>query len=72
MPKHKCLTPGCRHKAAARGLCKTCYSAVTRMIARREVTEAQAIKRKLLLPSKKRSKVRDALQRSLVRLSEGK
>jgi hypothetical protein len=48
-----CIVKGCGHKAAMRGVCKSCAEAAYRAIRGGQVTDAQLVKAGLLLPKRR-------------------
>lgn len=53
LPQTKCLMPGCQRMAIKRGLCPGCHQGTRRRINLGKTTEAEAIKRGLMLPSRR-------------------
>lgn len=49
----KCVVPGCTNKQFSRGQCQSCWRTAKNDIESGRTTEAQLIKRKLMLPAKK-------------------
>lgn len=47
----RCIVPGCKGKQLWRGVCTACYFAAKRRINKGEITDAELVKRKLLLKS---------------------
>lgn len=49
----KCVVPGCTNKQFSRGLCQSCRRTAKNDIEAGRTTEAELIKKKLMLPAKK-------------------
>jgi len=63
-----CLIPNCRRPAKLRGLCAACLQAFYRSVRSGELTEAQAIEQRLVLPKSKAGRKRSPWSKAAARI----